>query len=29
MDVARVLATGYDANVARRLQNALKALLRR
>jgi ATP-dependent RNA helicase SUPV3L1/SUV3 len=29
MDVAKVLATGYDANVARRLQNALKALLRR
>jgi ATP-dependent RNA helicase SUPV3L1/SUV3 len=29
MDVASVLATGYDANVARRLQNALKALLRR
>ena len=28
-DVARVLATGYDANAARRLQNALKALLRR
>ena len=29
MDVASVLATGYDADVARRLQNALKALLRR
>lgn len=29
MDVANVLATGFDANVARRLQNALKALLRR
>lgn len=28
-DVAKVLATGYDANAARRLQNALKALLRR
>lgn len=28
-DVAKVLATGYDAGVARRLQNALKALLRR
>ena len=28
-DVARVLATGYDAGAARRLQNALKALLRR
>ncbi|HEX2545367.1 MAG TPA: DUF349 domain-containing protein, partial [Ramlibacter sp.] len=28
-DVAKVLATAYDANAARRLQNALKALLRR
>lgn len=28
-DVAKVLATAYDAGVARRLQNALKALLRR
>jgi hypothetical protein len=28
-DVAKVLATGYDAGAARRLQNALKALLRR
>lgn len=28
-DVAKVLATGYDAGTARRLQNALKALLRR
>jgi ATP-dependent RNA helicase SUPV3L1/SUV3 len=28
-DVAKVLASGYDANTARRLQNALKALLRR
>lgn len=28
-DVAKVLATGYDANAARRLQNALKALLRK
>lgn len=28
-DVAKVLATGYDADTARRLQNALKALLRR
>ena len=28
-DVARVLATPYDAANARRLQNALKALLRR
>jgi hypothetical protein len=28
-DVGKVLATPYDANVARRLQNALKALLRR
>ena len=28
-DVARVLATGFDAGAARRLQNALKALLRR
>lgn len=28
-DVAKVLATPYDANAARRLQNALKALLRR
>jgi hypothetical protein len=27
-DVAKVLATGYDAGAARRLQNALKALLR-
>lgn len=27
-DVAKVLATGYDATAARRLQNALKALLR-
>ena len=27
-DVAKVLATAYDAGVARRLQNALKALLR-
>jgi ATP-dependent RNA helicase SUPV3L1/SUV3 len=29
MDVAKVLATGFEANAARRLQNALKALLRR
>lgn len=28
-DVAKVLATAYDAGAARRLQNALKALLRR
>jgi len=28
-DVAKVLGTAYDAGVARRLQNALKALLRR
>jgi hypothetical protein len=28
-DVAKVLATGYDGGAARRLQNALKALLRR
>jgi hypothetical protein len=28
-DVAKVLGTGYDAGAARRLQNALKALLRR
>ncbi len=28
-DVAKVLATGYDAGAARRLQNALKALLRK
>ena len=28
-DVAKVLATGYEAGAARRLQNALKALLRR
>jgi ATP-dependent RNA helicase SUPV3L1/SUV3 len=28
-DVAKVLATGYDAGAARRLQNALKNLLRR
>ena len=28
-DVAKVLGTPYDANTARRLQNALKALLRR
>lgn len=28
-DVAKVLATGYGADTARRLQNALKALLRR
>jgi hypothetical protein len=28
-DVAKVLATAYDADKARRLQNALKALLRR
>lgn len=28
-DVAKVLGTAYDANLARRLQNALKALLRR
>jgi hypothetical protein len=28
-DVAKVLATGYEAGSARRLQNALKALLRR
>ncbi|HEX7888302.1 MAG TPA: DUF349 domain-containing protein [Ramlibacter sp.] len=28
-DVAKVLGTSYDANTARRLQNALKALLRR
>jgi ATP-dependent RNA helicase SUPV3L1/SUV3 len=28
-DVAKVLATGFDGNAARRLQNALKALLRR
>lgn len=27
-DVAKVLATGYEANAARRVQNALKALLR-
>ena len=28
-DVAKVLATAYDAAAARRLQNALKNLLRR
>ena len=28
-DVARVLASAYDAGVARRLQNALRTLLRR
>jgi hypothetical protein len=28
-DVAKVLGTAYEANAARRLQNALKALLRR
>ncbi|MCY7319921.1 MAG: DUF349 domain-containing protein, partial [Ramlibacter sp.] len=28
-DTAKVLATGYDAAVARRLQNVLKALFRR
>ena len=28
-DTARVLASGYEAGAARRLQNALKNLLRR
>ena len=28
-DAGKVLATSHDANVARRLQNALKALLRK